>query len=62
MFLVAGGEGSSTIDSTETLIEGGQAWNLINHDHLPTDRKGLRGISLLDTVILTGKKITFTFY
>ena len=56
MFLVAGGYDGSGIDisSTETLVEGDQAWNLRNL--LPSKRRGLRGISLPDTVIMTGNK------
>jgi len=54
VFLVAGGfDGSgSWISSTETLVEGDQAWNFQNP--LPSERWGLRGISLHDTVIMTG--------
>ena len=61
MFLVAGGDdGSSYLSSTETLVEGGQAWNF--QQPLPSARGGLRGISLPNTVIMTGKKVfTFTF-
>ena len=57
MFLVAGG--AYGITSTETLVEGGQAWNFQNP--LPSGRVGVRGISLPDTVIMTGKIVlTFT--
>ena len=60
MFLVAGGYDSSDISSTETLVEGGQAWTF--QQPLPSGRQGLRGISLPDTVIMTGKNIlTITF-
>ena len=62
MFLVAGGlSGSKTyLSSTETLVEGGQAWNF--QQPLPSGRRGLRGISLPNTVIMTGKIVlTFTF-
>ena len=61
MFLVAGGyDFSDLLSSTETLVEGGQAWNF--QQSLPSERYGLRGISLPDTVIMTGKKVlTFTF-
>ena len=55
MFLVAGGwDGSNWLSSTETLVEGGQSWKV--HQGLPTRRAGLRGISLPNTVIMTGKK------
>ena len=58
VFLVAGG--CCSISSTETLVEGGQAWNF--QQPLPSGRYGLRGISLPNTVIMTGKKVlTFTF-
>ena len=58
VFLVAGGYDGSY--STETLVEGGQAWNF--QKPLPSGRRGLRGISLPDTVIMLGKKVlTFTF-
>merc|ERR1719342_927686 len=50
VFLVAGGY--SSISSTETLVEGGQAWNF--QQPLPSGRRGLRGISLPNTVIMTG--------
>ena len=60
VFLVAGGYDDSSLSSTETLVEGGQAWNF--QQPLPSGRYGLRGISLPDTVIMTGKKVlTFTF-
>ena len=52
MFLVAGG--ANGISSTETLVEGGHAWNF--QQPLPSPRDGLQGISLPDTVIMTGKK------
>jgi len=66
VFLVAGGwDGSGLVfgekklyyrsgflSSTETLVEGGQAWFFQNP--LPSGRYGLRGISLPDTVIMTG--------
>ena len=51
VFLVAGGY----LSSTETLVEGGQAWTF--QQPLPSGRNGLRGISLPDTVIMTGKNI-----
>ena len=53
VFLVAGG--CCSLSSTETLIEGGQAWTFQNP--LPSRRSGLRGISLPDTVIMTGRNI-----
>ena len=61
VFLVAGGydEGSGLISSTETLLEGSQAWN--GQQPLPSGRSGLRGISLPDTVIMTGSQV-ITFY
>jgi len=53
VFLVAGGwDGSSYISSTETMVEGGQAWSF--QQPLPSRRRGLRGISLPNTVIMTG--------
>ena len=55
MFLVAGGyDGSNRLSSTETMVEGGQAWNF--QQPLPSARSDLRGISLPNTVIMTGKK------
>ena len=63
MFLVAGGfdEGSGLISSTETLVEGSQAWN--GQQPLPSGRSGLRGISLPDTVIMTGNQVhTYSFF
>ena len=54
VFLVAGGYGSVSLSSTETLIEGGQAWNF--QKPLPSRRWGLHGISLPETVIMTGKQ------
>ena len=51
---MAGGWTDDYIASTETLVEGHQAWNF--QKPLPTGRYGLRRISLLDTVIMTGKK------
>ena len=63
MFLVAGGLDIGNYDelsSTETLVEGSQAWNF--QQPLPSRRSALRGISLPNTVIMTGKKVlTFTF-
>jgi len=52
VLLVAGGFVDSYLSSTETLVEGGQAWNLQNP--LPSERVGVRAISLPNTVILTG--------
>ena len=60
VFLVAGGYGGGRLSSTETLVEGGQAWNF--QQPLPSARSDVRGISLPNTVIMTGKKVlTFTF-
>ena len=56
MFLVAGGRDPITSDllsSTETLVEGGQAWNF--QKPLPSGRAGQSGISLLETVLMLGK-------
>ena len=59
VFLVAGGYDDDYFSSTETLVEGGQAWNF--QQPLPSGRTGLRGISLPNTVIMTGKIVlTFT--
>ena len=56
VFLVAGGyDFSDLLSSTETLVEGGQAWNF--QQPLPSGRDGLNGISLPNTVIMTGKKV-----
>ena len=59
VFLVAGGSGAynNYVSSTEVLIEGGLAWNF--QQSLPTERWSLRGISLPDTVIMTGNKTFF---
>ena len=60
VFLVAGGYDDDYLSSTETLVERGQAWNF--QQPLPSGRYGLRGTSLPDTVIMTGKKVlTFSF-
>ena len=53
VFLVAGGYDDSYISSTETLVEGGQAWNF--QKPLPSGRAGQSGISLLETVLMLGK-------
>ena len=56
VFLVAGGYDGydgSYLSSTETLVEGGQAWNF--QQPLPSERSGFCGISLPDTVIMIGK-------
>lgn len=55
MFLVAGGtdSGRDPTNSTETLVEGEKTWNF--QQILPSSRYGLRGISLPDSVIMTGK-------
>jgi len=53
VFLVAGGRYNyNDLSSTETLVEGGQAWNL--QQPMPTVRAYLRGISLPNTVFMTG--------
>jgi len=53
VFLVAGGyDGVLDISSTETLIEGGQAWNF--QQSLPSENGAPKGISLFNTVIMTG--------
>ena len=59
VFLVAGGFNSIEIDgtsSTETLVEGGLVWNF--QDPLPLPTWGLRGVSLFNTIIMTGKIFT----
>ena len=59
MFLVSGGtdqdDDLNFRSSTETLVEGNQAWNF--QKPLPSERIALRGISLPDTVIMAGKNI-----
>merc|ERR1711973_82166 len=56
VFLVVGGYINYDMgSSTETLVEGGQAWNF--QQPLPSGRNGLRGISLPETVIMTGGEI-----
>ena len=61
VFLVAGGYGGSgLISSTETLVEGDQGWN--DQKPLPSGRSGLRGLSLPDTVIMTGNQVHTFFY
>ena len=59
MFLVSGGTDQDDElnfrSSTETLVEGNQAWNF--QKPLPSARMALRGISLPDTVIMAGKNI-----
>merc|ERR1711973_933666 len=54
VFLVAGGSNKDSVDisSTETLVEGGTTWNF--QKPLPSERKALRGVSLVDRVIMTG--------
>jgi len=52
VFLVAGGGGWPDMSSTETLVEGGQAWNL--QQPLPSGRAAPSAISLPNTVIMTG--------
>ena len=58
--MVAGGSNKDSVDisSTETLVEGGTTWNF--QKPLPSERKALRGVSLVDTVIMTGKKLKLT--
>ena len=59
VFLVSGGtdqdDDLNFRSSTETLVEGNQAWNF--QKPLPSARMALRGISLPDTVIMAGKNI-----
>ena len=57
VFLVAGGSNKDSVDisSTETLVEGGTTWNF--QKPLPSERKALRGVSLVDTVIMTGRNL-----
>ena len=43
---------SDSVPSTETLVEGGQVW--IIQQPLPNELYGLVGVSLPDTVIMTG--------
>jgi len=60
VFLVAGGftNDAGWISSTEILVEGGQAW--IFQNPLPSGRQGFRGVSLPDTVIMTGGSYPFS--
>jgi len=61
VFLVVGGYINYDVgSSTETLVEGGQAWNFQNP--LPRERAGVRAISLPDTVILTGGRDSGGYY
>ena len=56
MFLVAGGyEPYHFISSTETLVEGGIAWNFEQNLPYPNGLNAMASISLPDTVILLGK-------
>merc|ERR1711915_459478 len=59
VFLVAGGYYNAYLSSTETLVEGGQAWTF--QQPLPSGRNGLHGISLPDTVIMTGGNYDFSY-
>ena len=56
VFLVAGGENSSPaiLSSTEILIEGGQKWSLHSLLALPRPKSNLRGISVSNTILMTG--------
>ena len=60
VFLVVGdlgvdaGDGAMYVSSTETLVEGGFAWDF--QKPLLTGRYGLKGVSLPDSVIMTGDK------
>ena len=59
--MVSGGvSGDDILDThatstTETLVEGGQSWTL--GESLPSARWGLRGVSLPNTIIMTGKNV-----
>jgi len=58
VFLVVGGlgvdagDGAKYVSSTETMVEGGFAWDF--QKPLLTGRYGLKGVSLPDTIIMTG--------
>ena len=58
MYLVTGGarDGSTNLASTELLRQGaGQTWVTVTSGALPSPRKGLRGATLGNKVIVTGE-------
>ena len=57
VFLVTGGarDGSTNLASTELLRLGAAAWVTVNSGALPSPRKGLRGATLGNRVIVTGE-------
>merc|ERR1712098_75459 len=58
MGVTGGNIGSTMISTTETLVDGDTSWVIQNL--LPTFRHGLRGVSLHDTVIMTGGEDSFS--
>ena len=57
VFLVAGGYFAYNYrSSTEILVEGGLDWSF--QEPLPSERNSLRGISLPDTVLMTGNNLS----
>ena len=52
---MAGGYGSSYLDSTEVLTHGAQAWSYAGP--LPRAMEGLQAVSIENTVISTGEII-----
>ena len=57
MYLVTGGarDGSTNLASTELLRLGAAAWVTVTSGALPSPRKGLRGATLGNRVIVTGE-------
>ena len=61
MYLVTGGAGNSSTNlaSTELLRLGAAAWVTVTSGALPSPRKGLRGATLGNRVIVTGEMRVF---
>ena len=58
VYLVTGGYGSTILASTEILISGSDAWTQVGD--LPTGPiSSLRGVSLNNKIIMTGKCVIY---
>ena len=58
MYLVTGGYNNGPLSSTETLLDESGGW--IEVGHLPSTMGALRGVSLNNNILMTGKFVIVT--
>ena len=58
MYLVTGGYNDGPLSSTETLLDESGGWREVGH--LPSAMGALRGVSLNNNILMTGKVVIVT--